>query len=64
MHIFLYEWVTGGGLVEEPGPLPASLLTEGAAMLSALATDFSAIDGSPRLGSARYPSRHNGARWL
>ncbi len=45
MHFFLYEWVTGGGLVEEPGPLPGSLLTEGAAMLTALAADFLAIDG-------------------
>jgi len=46
MHVFLYEWITGGGLVEEPGPLPNSLLTEGAAMLTALAADFLAIDGS------------------
>lgn len=45
MHLFLYEWVTGGGLVEEPGSLPASLLAEGEAMLSALAADFLAIDG-------------------
>lgn len=44
MHFFLYEWVTGGGLVEEPGPLPGSLLTEGAAMLTALAADFLAIE--------------------
>ncbi len=43
MHIFLYEWVTGGGLVEEPGPLPASMLAEGAAMLTALAADFNVI---------------------
>jgi len=46
MRIFLYEWVTGGGLVEETGALPQSLLTEGAAMLSALAADFMAIDGA------------------
>ncbi|MCG8449410.1 MAG: hypothetical protein MI725_07515, partial [Pirellulales bacterium] len=44
MHIFLYEWVTGGGLVEQPGALPASLLTEGSAMLTALADDFVRID--------------------
>ena len=44
MHIFLYEWITGGGLVEQPGTLPASLLTEGTAMLSALAADFVAIE--------------------
>ncbi|QEG35551.1 ATP-grasp domain-containing protein [Bythopirellula goksoeyrii] len=43
MNIFVYEWITGGGLVEEPGALPASLLTEGEAMLVALATDFAAL---------------------
>lgn len=43
MHIFLYEWITGGGLVEEPSPLPESLLIEGRAMLTALAADFDAI---------------------
>ena len=43
MRIFVYEWVTGGGLVEEPGPLPASLLREGAAMIGALATDLTRI---------------------
>lgn len=46
MHIFLYEWITGGGLVEESGPLPASMLAEGAAMVTALAADFSAIKGA------------------
>ncbi len=46
MHVFLYEWSTGGGLVEEPGPLPASLLAEGAAMLTALAGDLLAIEGT------------------
>ncbi len=40
MHIFLYEWATGGGLVDEPGPVPASLVREGAAMIGALAADF------------------------
>lgn len=44
MRIFLYEWATGGGLVEEPGPLPASLLREGAAMISALAADLARIE--------------------
>lgn len=43
MRIFLYEWATGGGLVEEPGPLPASLVREGAAMLGALAADLQRI---------------------
>ena len=37
MRIFVYEWATGGGLVEEPGPLPVTLLREGAAMIGALA---------------------------
>ncbi len=46
MHIFLYEWITGGGLVEEPGPLPASMLAEGSAMVTALAADLSAIEGA------------------
>ncbi len=46
MHIFLYEWVTGGGLVEEPGTLPTSLLSEGQAMLAALAADFAALPDS------------------
>ena len=45
MHVFLYEWITGGGLVEQPGALPTSLLAEGSAMLTALAADFAAIDG-------------------
>ena len=45
MHIFLYEWATGGGLVEEPGPLPASLVREGAAMIGALAADLVRIEG-------------------
>jgi predicted ATP-grasp superfamily ATP-dependent carboligase len=40
MHIFLYEWATGGGLVDQPGPLPASLVREGAAMVGALAADL------------------------
>jgi predicted ATP-grasp superfamily ATP-dependent carboligase len=43
MHIFLYEWITGGGLVEEPSPLPETLLIEGEAMLTSLATDLAAI---------------------
>jgi predicted ATP-grasp superfamily ATP-dependent carboligase len=43
MRVFLYEWITGGGLVEESGRLPASLLAEGSAMVAALAADFAAI---------------------
>ena len=45
MRIFLYEWATGGGLVDEPGPLPASLLREGNAMIAALAADLARIGG-------------------
>lgn len=45
MHVFLYEWVTGGGLVELPGALPRSLVTEGAAMVAAIAADFRQIEG-------------------
>jgi len=45
MHIFLYEWATGGGLVEEPGSLPASLVLEGTAMIGALAADLVRISG-------------------
>ena len=40
MHVFLYEWATGGGLVDEPGLVPASLVREGAAMIGALAADL------------------------
>ena len=46
MHVFLYEWITGGGLVEEPSPLPPSLLAEGSAMATAMAVDLSAIENS------------------
>jgi predicted ATP-grasp superfamily ATP-dependent carboligase len=45
MHVLLYEWITGGGLVEQASPLPASLLAEGSAMIAALAADFAAIAG-------------------
>jgi predicted ATP-grasp superfamily ATP-dependent carboligase len=45
MRVFLYEWITGGGLVEESGRLPVSLLAEGSAMVAALAADFAAIPG-------------------
>jgi tyramine---L-glutamate ligase len=45
MHILLYEWATGGGLVDEPGALPASLLREGLAMVNAVAADLGRIAG-------------------
>ena len=75
MRIFVYEFVTGGGLLsagpqESPAP---SLAREGAAMVTALAADFAAIDGThvvvmwdPRFGPFRLPTvdvRHvDGAR--
>ena len=37
MHVFLYEWATGGGLVDAPGPVPAPLGRGGAALIGALA---------------------------
>ena len=41
MRIFIYEYVTGGGTWHEDSPVPSgSLLAEGFAMISALATDF------------------------
>jgi predicted ATP-grasp superfamily ATP-dependent carboligase len=45
MHVFLYEWATGGGLVNEPAGWPASLVREGAAMLGAVAADFVRLPG-------------------
>ena len=46
MRIFLYEWVTGGGLVEDQSLIPPTLLAEGASMVTALAADFAAIEGA------------------
>src|SRR6478735_8646686 len=43
MHIFVYEWATGGGLVDAEGPVPGSLLREGGAMIGALAGDLARI---------------------
>jgi tyramine---L-glutamate ligase len=54
MHVFLYEWATGGGLVEEPGPVPTSLVREGTAMIGALAADFLRIKGC-RVSALRDP---------
>lgn len=54
MHIFLYEWATGGGLVEESGALPALLVREGAAMIDALAADLMRIEGC-RVSTLRDP---------
>jgi tyramine---L-glutamate ligase len=46
MHFFVYEWTTGGGMVDEPGSLPASLVREGTTMIEALAADLARIEGS------------------
>ncbi len=43
MKIFVYEFVTGGGFVGNEDMPPASLLEEGAAMLTALAEDFARL---------------------
>ncbi len=44
MNIFLYEWVTGGGLIDcREEEISASLAREGRAMAAALATDLVAI---------------------
>jgi hypothetical protein len=54
MHIFVYEWATGGGLVDAAGPVPGSLLREGAAMIGALAGDLARIPGC-RVSALRDP---------
>lgn len=45
MRLFIYEWITGGGLVGHEGPLPDSLLREGLAMVQAVAADAAAHGG-------------------
>ena len=54
MHFFLYEWSSGGGLVNETGALPASLVREGVTMAGALAADLIRIPGS-RVTALRDP---------
>lgn len=49
MRLFIYEWITGGGLVGESGGLPESLLHEGLAMAQAVAADAVAAGHSPVL---------------
>lgn len=43
MNIFLYEYVTGGGLLAAGEPADSPLLTEGRAMLRALAEDLAEL---------------------
>ena len=44
MIIFLYEYITCGGSLEQPFPPRGSLLAEGRAMLSALVEDLTSIE--------------------
>lgn len=44
MRLFVYEHLTGGGLLANPHARWQSLATEGQAMISALAADFAAFD--------------------
>ena len=43
MKILIFEYITGGGLVDEA--LPTSLVNEGMLMVNAVSSDFLAIDG-------------------
>lgn len=43
MKVLVYEWVSGGGLLGEDGPLPPSLLREGTAMARAVGEDFARL---------------------
>lgn len=45
MRIFLYEHLTGGGMLAAGGEAPASLLTEGLAMLRAIGMDLGKVNG-------------------
>lgn len=54
MHFFLYEWCSGGGLVNEPGALPVTHVREGVAIVGALASDLMRIEGA-RVTALRDP---------
>ncbi len=59
MRLFIYEWVTGGGLVGSEGKLPESLLREGLAMAQAAAADAVAAGIEPvLLRDLRVPTLH------
>jgi predicted ATP-grasp superfamily ATP-dependent carboligase len=45
-RIFVYEFITGGGLLSQAEPPGGSLLREGRAMAAALAEDFAAVPGA------------------
>ena len=46
MRIFLYEWVSGGGMLGLEGAMPASLLREGSAMARAVGEDCAKLPGA------------------
>jgi predicted ATP-grasp superfamily ATP-dependent carboligase len=63
MHVFVYEYLLGRAFLPDDDPPPASMLAEGRAMLTALATDFAALPGietsvlhDPRCGPLDLPS--------
>lgn len=45
MRVLIYEFVTGGGWLEQDSPPGMSLASEGAAMLTAVAADFALLAG-------------------
>jgi predicted ATP-grasp superfamily ATP-dependent carboligase len=60
MRIFVFEYITGGGMLDRP--LPASLAREGDLMRDALVSDLSeladielCVTGDPRLSDAKLP---------
>ncbi|MEM9660328.1 MAG: hypothetical protein AAF961_18340, partial [Planctomycetota bacterium] len=75
MRVFLYEWITGGGLVDQLGSLPDSLLREGSAIVSALAADFLSLGNcevvvlrdmrllEPALPGCRVAEVHSSEHW-
>src|SRR5262245_4415851 len=62
MRIFIYEFVTGGGCLEQNEPISGSLLSEGRAMVQAVTADFAAIDGVEIFTTrdTRLPCLHSG----
>jgi predicted ATP-grasp superfamily ATP-dependent carboligase len=65
VKLFLYEFITGGGLLDSAAAeLPPSLLCEGRAMVEALAADLAALDGveTVLLSDVRVPLKVPGCR--
>jgi tyramine---L-glutamate ligase len=62
MRVFIFEYVTGGGMWEAPreSPTDSSLLVEAWAMLQAVVTDFSLLAGVKvwTTRDVRLPTRH------